>query len=354
MTAYDPNTAAAKDSGIYGLNDSLSDAQLVFLPVPWEATTSYGSGTSSGPMAILNASRQVDLYDLAICDPYKAGFHLLAESKQVRSWNKTAKQAARKVIDAQGSSIQPKTLSKSIDIVNELSSKLNNFVYASTRDLVRKGKSVALLGGDHSTPFGAFKAISEKHSSFGILQIDAHSDTRKAFEGFTFSHASIMYNVMTRIPQVSKLVQVGIRDFCEEEVDFTKKQGKRMQVFYDEELAQARYNGTPWHVTTKKIVSVLPKKVWISFDIDGLDPRFCPHTGTPVPGGLEFSQATFLVEALVRSGREIIGLDLNEVAPAPNGSDEWDANVGARLAYKLAAWMLKSQGILRYQRERKA
>jgi agmatinase len=95
-------------------------------------------------------------------------------------------------------------------------------------------------------------------------------------------------------------------------------------------------------------VTALPERVWISFDIDGLDPKYCPHTGTPVPGGLEFQQANFLLSVLVGSGKKIIGFDLNEVAPSlDDPNNEWDANVGARLLYKLSAWTLLSQGKLK-------
>ena len=92
------------------------------------------------------------------------------------------------------------------------------------------------------------------------------------------------------------------------------------------------------------MVSSLPKKVWVSFDIDGLDPKFCPNTGTPVPGGLDFYEANYVLRRLVEAGKKIIGFDLNEVAPDPQGRSDWDANVGARLLYKLTAWMLVSQG----------
>src|SRR6185437_1373919 len=100
----------------------------------------------------------------------------------------------------------------------------------------------------------------------------------------------------------------------------------------------------------EQIISELPQDVWISFDIDGLDPKLCPHTGTPVPGGLDFHEALYLIRELAESGRRIIGFDLNEVAPDPTGANEWDANVAARLLYKLSAWTLVSQGKRRPRR----
>ena len=111
---------------------------------------------------------------------------------------------------------------------------------------------------------------------------------------------------------------------------------------HDARLAQARFEGEPWAAAVRRIVEPLPRDVYVSFDVDGLDPTLCPHTGTPVPGGLSFQEAAALVGGIVRSGRRIVGFDLVEVAPDPEGG-EWDGNVGARLLYKLVGWMLRSQ-----------
>jgi agmatinase len=205
---------------------------------------------------------------------------------------------------------------------------------------LNQNKLVALLGGDHSTPLGLMQALSEKYSSFGILHIDAHADLREAYEGFEFSHASIMYNAI-KLPQVTRLVQVGIRDYCVAENQLIKSDA-RITTFFDREIKQSQFEGVTWSVTCDKIIEALPERVYLSFDIDGLDPKLCPHTGTPVPGGLEFEQSIYLIEKLVHSGRTIIGFDLNEVAP---GNDEWDANVGARLLYRLSNLCLVSNKI---------
>ena len=342
---FDPNTAAAEDSGIFGLPYSEAEASLIFLPVAWEATTSYGGGTSHGPAAILEASRQVDLYDTDVLKPYEAGLYIVPESTQVQAWNQEAKELAQKIIQIGGRIDGNLELTQALERVNHLGTLLNDFVYNETKRLLSSQKTVGIIGGDHSVPFGAIKAIAEKNPSFGILHFDAHSDTRSAYEGFEWSHASIMYNVLENIPQVSTLVQVGIRDICEEEMEYLRSQKERVRLHLDRDLKRKKFEGRSWKQTCEEIVSDLPQLVWISFDIDGLDPRFCPHTGTPVPGGLDFSEANYLIGALVRSGRKIIGFDLNEVAPnLKDETDEWDANVGARLLYKLSAWTLASQG----------
>jgi len=138
-----------------------------------------------------------------------------------------------------------------------------------------------------------------------------------------------------------RLVQVGIRDLSEEEQDRIQSSGGRIVAFYDPELAEARFAGESWAAQCARIVAKLPKLVYVSFDIDGLDPALCPHTGTKVPGGLSFQMATSLIAAVVKSGRRLVGFDLTEVAPAPDGS-EWDENVGARILYKLIGWSLAS------------
>lgn len=357
---FDPNAAAQADSGIFGLPYTEEESSLIYLPVPWEVTTSYGGGTSRGPSAILKASRQVDLYDLDVLRPYEAGLFLLPESAEVRCWNETAKGLAQSVISVGGAGIDPpeesaqseqsRELKAALASVNEWSEKLNEFVYSQTRRILEANKLPGIIGGDHSVPFGAIQAIAEKYPRFGILHLDAHSDTRRAFEGFTWSHASIMHNVLERIPHLHKLVQVGIRDLCEEEIQYTLTQKERISVFYDRDLNHRKFEGISWGQLCREIVALLPHEVWISFDIDGLDPRFCPHTGTPVPGGLDFQEANYLFATLVRSGRRIVGFDLNEVAPnLENPNDEWDANVGARMLYKLSAWTLASQSKAKLQ-----
>lgn len=334
MTSFDSNAPAAKDSGIFGLPFTPEEARLVLVPVPWEATTSYGGGTSKGPQAILQASKQVDLFDIDLGNFFEAGIAMLPESRDVHQWNKKAKKAAQSIIEALCERKQPSA--EDLREVNQLSLKINDYTYQTTKHWLGQGKYVGLVGGDHSTPFGCIQAFLEKYPEMGILHIDAHADMRNAYEGFEDSHASIMYNVITKTP-LKKLVQVGIRDFCAEEYDFIYANPEKIHTFFDAQLTEKKMQGQSWSTLCEAIIEKLPHEVYVSFDIDGLDPRFCPHTGTPVPGGLEFSEVLFLFKKLIQSGRKIIGFDLNEVAP---GETEWDANVGARLLYKLCGWTL--------------
>ncbi len=343
--SFDPNDAAQPGSGIFGLPFSIKNARVAVLPVPFDATTSYRKGAAKGPEALLEASRQIDLFDLETGKPYEQGIAMVelpkAVARGIKRFNDQATRLAKPVIEAGGAG-SSKKLQANLEQVNDLCQRLNSFVYINAKSLLAQGKLVALVGGDHATPFGSIKAHAEAHPGMGVLHVDAHADLRQAFEGFTWSHASIMYNVVHQIPEVKRLVQVGIRDFCEDEFHLSRGSKGRIHTFFDAELARERLTGTPWRKQCERIAEKLPKDVYISFDIDGLDPALCPNTGTPVPGGLSFHEACLLIATVAESGRRIVGVDLNEVAPGRNG-DEWDANVGARLLYKLIGWMLSSQ-----------
>jgi agmatinase len=155
-----------------------------------------------------------------------------------------------------------------------------------------------------------------------------------------------MANVLSRLDGVARLVQVGVRDLCETEFRRIQDSDGRIVTHFDPDIQDRKAEGEPWSQITGSMVKDLPENVYVSFDIDGLDPSSCPHTGTPVPGGLTFSEAVMLIRAVVTSGRRIVGFDLTEVAPDPvNEQNELDGNVGARMLYKLIGFTLLSQGI---------
>jgi len=340
---FDSSAAATPDSGIFGLNFHEDEATVVLLPVPFEATTSYRTGTAGGPQAILQASRQIDLFDLQTGRPYEVGIVLLPESSEVQAWNIRARSRAEPILEAGGVAPDRPDLLEAAAEVNAIGARLNAWVKAEVARRLEAGKIIGVVGGDHAVPFGSIEAHAQAFPGMGVLHVDAHADLRTAYEGFHWSHASIMANVVTRIPQVARLVQVGIRDLCEEELDRIDGSSGRIVPHFDVDLRNRIFAGTPWLRMVQEIVEQLPAQVYISFDIDGLDPAFCPHTGTPVPGGLSFLEAVALIEGVVASGRRIVGFDLTEVAPGPDG-DEWDGNVAARLLYKLIGFTLLSQG----------
>lgn len=340
LSNFDHNSVGNPNNNIFGLPFPEEDARLVILPVPWEVTVSYNAGTARAPDHIFNSSLQVDLYDPDVKDGWKQGFYMRPCDKKVLMKSDYLRKEAELYINyiSQGEVVADnKFMSKSLKDINEGSNFLNEWVYEQTKELLGKGKLVGLLGGDHSTPLGYFKAIAEKEGDFGILQIDAHCDLRTAYEGFKYSHASVMYNALEEIPSLKKLVQVGVRDFCEEELDYINNSNSRVVTFFDKQIKERQFEGQGWMQITDEMVSHLPDKVFISFDIDGLDPKLCPHTGTPVQGGFETEQIFYLFRKVIQSGRKLIGFDLNEVGVS---HDEWDENVGARCLFKLCNLMI--------------
>lgn len=342
---FDPNGVGISGS-LFGLPFTPEQAEVVVIPVPWEVTVSYSAGTARGPQAVLNASPQLDLYQTDIPDAWKMGLALLPVPEELLRKSDLFRVKATHYIRAleenrlQAQSREIKAIPKR---VNEAAEEMISWVKEKAEQQLLAAKIPAVLGGDHSTPLGLMQAVGEQKGDFGILQIDAHADLREAYEGFTYSHASIMFNAL-KIPQLKKLVQVGIRDICEAEATMARED-ERIELFYDAHLKRAAFEGVSWKQQVGEMLSHLPQQVYVSFDIDGLDPKLCPATGTPVPGGFEFEEAMYLIKAVVESGRKIVGFDLCEVGP---GESEWNGNVGARVLYRLANLAGVSNGLLAF------
>jgi agmatinase len=342
LSNFNHNGASNPKNNIFGLPFSEDEATLVILPVPWEVTVSYGAGTSRAAERVFHASMQVDIFDRENNSAWKKGFFMRQPDRKVLMKSDYLRKEAELYINytSKGEALEKNTfMCKSIKEINEGSAIMNNWVYEQTRDLLAGGKLVALLGGDHSTPLGYFKAIAEKHGDFGILQIDAHCDLRKCYENFVYSHASVMYNALQEIPQLKKLVQVGVRDYSQEEWDYISNSNGQVITYFDKDIKERGYEGESWRQIADEIVSHLPDKVYISFDIDGLDPKLCPSTGAPVQGGFEMDQVFYLIKKIVQSGRRFIGFDLDEIGV---GETDWDANVGARILWKLCNLLVAS------------
>lgn len=340
---YDPNSVGNPNNNIFGLPTTEEDARLIIIPVPWEVTVSYGAGTARAPEAIFKASLQVDLFDPEFPEAWKQGYYMRPTDKKILMKSDYLRKEAELYIDyiSKGEDVAANQfMTKTVKEVNEGSQYLNKWVYDQTKVLLEKNKLVALLGGDHSTPLGFFKAIGEKHGDFGILQIDAHFDLRIAYEGFNYSHASVMYNALNEIPQLKKLIQAGIRDYGSDEWEFSKNSNSRIVTYFDKSIRNRMYEGESWKQVAEEIVNQLPEKVYISFDIDGLDRKLCPFTGTPVPGGFELEQVCYLFSKIFQSGKTMVGFDLNEVGIG--GDTDWDANVGARVLFKLCNLLVTS------------
>lgn len=342
LSLFNPNAAGNPNNNIFGLPFTEEDAKVILLPVPWEVTVSFGSGTSRAADQIFKASLQVDLFDPNMKDGWKQGFFMKQPDRKILLKSDYLRKEAELYIDyiSKGNDVKEnKFMNKSLKEINEGGNFLNTWVYEQTKALLDKDKLVGLIGGDHSVPLGFLKAIAEKHGDFGILQIDAHCDLRASYEDFTYSHASIMYNALNEVAQLQRLLQVAIRDFGEDEYDLIKNSNKRIVTYFDKDIKERQFEGETWKTIAGEIIQQLPDKVYISFDIDGLDPKLCPNTGTPVAGGLEAEQVIYLFNKIIESGRKLIGFDLNEVSV---GEGTIDASVGARMVYKLCNLLVKS------------
>lgn len=342
LERFDSDGVGVGNGNYFGFPFSRESCDLVLMSVPWDATVSYGAGTSEAPEAIIEASLQVEILDSHFEGAWTRGIATLPEVAFAKKFNEQARELAQRIIeDAESGEtiLSDDERNNILSEVNSASKLLNRAVYEQAKAELDSGKIVGLVGGDHSTPLGLIEALSER-GEFGVLHIDAHCDLRDAYEGFEFSHASIMRNALKN-KGVKKLVQVAVRDFSKEELEFAKSD-KRVVQYTDFSLSQRAFEGEFWEDMCNEIVMQLPKNVYVSFDIDGLQQQFCPSTGTPVPGGLSYSQAVHLLYLLSRSGKKIIGFDLTEVASGLMG--EWDANVGARILYKLCNMTLSSKG----------
>ncbi len=338
---FDPNGVGVNNGAYFSMPFTVDNAKLVLVSAPWDVTVSYGSGTAIAPDAIIEASMQLDFYDSSAVDAWREGIATAEIDYSILEMSQRLRSDARRVIDhlEEGGDIDDESIAKHLKKVNNGSEELNFIIYNQCKGLLDSGKIVGLVGGDHSTPYGAIKAQVERGSEFGILHIDAHCDLRERYEGFNFSHASIMYNVLRDFQSVTKIVQVGVRDYCDDELALATE-SSRVESFDDYALAKARFAGKSWHEQCQEIVTCLPQDVYISFDIDGLSMSYCPNTGTPVSGGMSFNEALYLLECVTASGRRIIGFDLVEVAPHPK--HRVDAIVGARMLYKLCGQTILS------------
>lgn len=342
--SFDPNGVGIANGNLFGFPVTEKEADIVVIPVPWDATASYGKGTSDGPQAILDASTQLDFYHPKLENAFQTKVFMTPISSEWKDINTKLCLEAVEYIDylENGGKLEDNTFFQStVSNIEEAQNALKENLRARSKELMLQGKMVGVLGGEHSTPLGLIQAIDDQGAEFGILQIDAHADLRNAYEGFDQSHASIMFNALKHCPNLVKLVQVGIRDIAQSEVDLIHSSNGRISTYFDWNLKDEQFAGTTWSQQVDRIISDLPENVYISFDIDGLSPELCPNTGTPVAGGFTLQEVNYLFFKLIESGKRIVGFDLNEVSPGAD--DDWDANVGARALWNLICAVEKNR-----------
>ena len=334
------NQTGRTNTGIFGLESTFEEAEIGFIAVPWDATSSYKAGSHQSPDRILAASPQLDFFHPDFAECSDDGIVCLDANPAIIEKNSLCRKAALKVIKAhEVGEFDDKNpaLHKALKTVNEGSIWLNDIIYQQAERCIQDNKLIGLIGGDHSCTYPLVKALVDYIDSFTILQIDAHMDLRPAYQGFNFSHASVMHNCLKH-KDIKRLVQVGVRDYCAQEKQVQLDSGGRIKTFYDQDLKEERFAGKTWDSQCKKIVNNCADNVYVTVDMDGLMPQYCPNTGTVVPGGLDFSEVTYLMKQLVKSKRTIVGFDVVEANGEPDSVDIISA---MRMCYQLAgyAWL---------------
>ncbi|HEY9869708.1 MAG TPA: agmatinase [Candidatus Obscuribacterales bacterium] len=281
----------------FGLPDEYSspeNSMVAIVPVPYEATTSYGKGTKNGPSAVLEASQQVELFDDELwVEPYKVGIQTVSPvvMEPVTAETENPFHELREVI----------------------------------APVIEFGKFPIIIGGEHSLSLGAVAACADRHPDLSILQIDAHADCRASYEGNPYSHASVSYHIYKGLPE-PLITQVGIRNISAEEVAWMEEEKPRINIFW------ARHQDR-WNL--HEIISTLSDNVYLTIDLDGLDCGVMPSTGTPEPGGISWYQLMELVK-LVCVRKNVVAADIVELAPIP-GLHAPDF-LAAKLVYKIIGY----------------
>ena len=325
-------------------------ARVVLIPVPWEVTASGGSGTARSAEDIRKASFQMDFFQKPPAKTVRRLIFLEKENETLLRLNRSYRRTARKIIERLNRDLPLSNRQKeSVGAVNQACRQMTDWLYNRAGELFSQGKIPAVAGGDHSVSEGLIRRTAEKYSGdFGLLHIDAHCDLRERYQGFDHSHASVMFNVMNHSPAPAKLLQVGVRDFCQEEYDRIQND-KRIVCYFDEDLSARLFQGEGWGAICKEIIARLPSRIHVSLDMDGLEWPCAPGTGTPVPGGLTFNQTLFLLDEIAKQGKELVSFDVVEISPGGSREAEkafghWNGAVAGRLIYRLCRLALQTAG----------
>ena len=281
QTAPDMVKTLGINKNFLGMEEQYSSyerSQVVILPIPYEQTVSYGAGTKNGPKAILEASHYVEFYD-----------------------EETRRQVHKEIGIA---TVPPLSFAK------KKNERALDHIYHAVRDLLKQKKFVFSLGGEHTISQATIAAHAQLYPDLSVLQIDAHSDLRAEYQGNKFSHASVMARVC-EIIDPRRVVQVGIRAQCIEEADYIRKKG--ITTLYAHEIRGGTYTKVLklWY---DYAIEHLTDHVYVTFDVDGLDPSIMPSTGTPEPNGLLWHEAMTLLRKLGQK-KNVVGCDVVELAP---------------------------------------
>lgn len=295
---------------LFDLPEKYFDSQIHLLSFPWDASASFRRGTAQFPSRFYELSHQIDAFDRRFPKHADRGFF----------W------------DDQWGTLPTGDL-KTASLIDAASFRMMEQLRSVVLERIQLGKRIIVLGGDHSVPLGSVQAHATFYSGLGVLQVDAHMDFRDGYEGITYSHASIMHHV-AQLPGVAKIVQLGIRDYCQEEYQVMVESGGRIVTYFDDMLASRLFQGETWHDVCLEILSQLPDDVYLTVDVDGLASYHAPYTGTPVPGGLSYCQLMYLLSLFSEHGKRLVGFDLVEVS-----SVEEDVIFATHLLYRISQYL---------------
>ncbi len=340
---FDPNTITPDNGCYFGIPLAPEDAALVLLSAPWDATASLRSGSSYAPDAIIEASRYVDFYEPLAPNSWLKGIATAPIDYSIQDLSHRLRPDAERVIklhDELGMSVLDNLMyERRLRRVNEGSVEINNNIYSQASHWFDKGKIVGLVGGDQSVTYGMVKAVGCKYDGVGLVHIDSRCDMHEAYQGFDFSHASTMYNILRDVPQVKKFVSVGVQEFSPIEWERATSDS-RVKMFTAQDMWREQFEGTTWAKIVNDIINELPENVYLALDIDGLTGECSPNKSRIMTGGMSFHQVVYLMDRIIASGRRIVGFDITEVSP--NMDNKADMRLVARLLFKMCSIALKS------------
>lgn len=271
----------------------LEKAKVVLIPVPYDGTSTWGKGADKGPEAFLKASENMELYDIETnSEVYQQGIYLANPIEE-----------------------------------NSTPEAMVNAVHRDTKEYIKRNKFVTLFGGEHSISIGTIRAFNECFDNLTVLHIDAHADLRKSYDGTKFNHACAVHEAS----QTTNLIQVGIRSMDAIEKSFMDEE----KTFFAHDMVNDEY----W---TDKVIDLMTDNVFITFDLDVLDPSIMPSTGTPEPGGLFYYETLEFLKQVFKD-KNVVGFDIVELCP--NKADKSSDFLAAKLYYKMLSYKFMGEAV---------
>ena len=340
---FDPNGAIPDNGNYFGIPLEPEEAALVLISAPWDLSLKVRNGSSFAPDAIIEASRSVDFFEPMAPDSWRKGIATVPIDYTIQDMSHRLRSDAERIVKVHekqgGTTFDNLVYERSLRRVNEGFQALNDNIYKQSKMWLDEDKIVGLVGGDQSTAYGHIRAVAEHHGSLGVLHIDSSCNLKSCHQGFEFSHASVMHNILRDVPRVERLVGVGVRAFSPEEWQRAESD-PRVKLFTGQSIWSRHFEGVLWSTICNEIVESLPQNVYVSLDVNGLTVECSPHNGMVVAGGVRFPEVIYLLGKIVDSGRKIVGFDLSEVVP--DMDDKTDAAIASRLLYNICSMALKN------------